>query len=179
MEYENNDINIFGTFRTLTPAQIKCNAIYAAGWVVAFSIVVAGVAIAVLTGIVWIGPVIGIVGLSSLYFVSRMRYMRYTPRFGKKYNIMRWVICGCLIYGGVAWRGLLGFYNYLCWKQGYNISIIPYGWTILSISLTIALVSKLCLYRITDVHIADLVGIIETTALATFIGSIMFLLLYT
>lgn len=95
------------------------------------------------------------------------------------YNILRTVICGFLVYGGVGWRGLLGFYNYLSWKQGCDMYITSYGWTLLSISLIITLITKLSLYRIVDVQVADLIGIIEITALGIFIGSIMFLFLYT
>lgn len=173
----NNDI--FGTFRSLTPEQIKCNARFVANWVVGLSIVIAGVAIAVWTGIVWIGPVFAIVGLCPLFFAPRARNIRYTPRFGMKYNMLRLVIWGFVVYGGVGWRGLLGFYNYLKWKQDWDISLAYYGWTVLAISLIITLITNLSLYRTGNVQVADLAGIIEMTASGIFIGSIMFLLLYT
>lgn len=178
MSGDTNYNNIFGTFRILTPAQKKCNAIYVTNWVVGFSIVIAGVVIAVWTGIVWIAPVVGIIGLSPLFFVPRIRDIRYTPRFGTKYNMLRMLICGFLVYGEVGWRGLLGFYNYLKWKQDWDVSITSYGWIVLVISLTITLITNLSLYRIVDVRVADLAGIIEMAASGIFIGSVMFLLLY-
>lgn len=179
MSDNTNGNDIFGTFRILTPAQIKCNARYVANWVVVFSIIIAGVVIAVWTGIVWIGPVFGIVGLCPVFFAPRFRNIRYTSRFGMKYNMLRMVIWGFLVYGGVGWRGLLGFYNYLKWKQDWDVSLAFYGWTILAISLIITLIANLSLYRIMDVQVADLAGIIEMMASGVFIGSIMFLLLYT
>lgn len=179
MTDETNDNDIFGTFRILTPAQIKCNAVYVAKWVVGGSIVIAGVVIAVLTGIIWISPVLGIIGICPLLFVPRLRNIRYTPRFGMKYTMLRLMILGFLVYGEVGWRGLLGFYNYLRWKQDWNISISTYGWTISAISLAITLIANLSLYRKVDVRVADLAGTIEMTALGILIGSIMFLILYT
>lgn len=173
-----NNRGIFGTFRLLTPAQIMSNAKFVANWVVGYSIAIVGIVIAVRTGIVWIAPVFAIVGFFPLIFALRVRKNRYTPRFGKKYNMLRGVICGFLIYGDVGWRGLLGFYNYLRWKQGWDISISSYGWTILALSLSIALIFNLSLYRIVDVKVADLAGIIEMAAAGIFIGSIMFLILY-
>lgn len=179
MSDDTNDNNIFGSFRILTPAQIKCNAVAVAHWVVGFSIVIAGVALAVWTGIIWIGPVFGIVGLCPLIFAPRVRKIRYTPRFGLKYNMLRMVTWGFIVYGGVGWRGLLGFYNYLKWKQDWDLSLTSYGWTVLVISLIITLITNLSLYRVVDPQVADLAGIIEMTASGIFIGSIMFLLLYT
>lgn len=179
MSDDSNNNDILGTFRILTPAQIKCNARYVANWVVGFSIVIAGVVIAVWTGIVWLAPVLGVVGLCPLFFAPRICNIRYTPRFGLKYNLLRTVICGFLVYGDVGWRGLLGFYNYLRWKQDWDISISSYGWTVLALSLTITLIINLSLYRIADVRVADLAGIIEMTASGISIGSIMFLILHT
>lgn len=174
--YENN---IFGTFRTLTPAQIKDNALFVGWWAVVFLIVIAGVAVAVLTKIVWLAPAISLIGVCLYFFVARNRNTHYVCKFGMKYNILRSLTCGFLVYGGVGWRGLLGFYNYLSLGKGCNLSITSYGWTILAVSLIITLITKLSLYRIVDVQVADLIGLIEMSALGIFIGSIMFLLLYT
>lgn len=99
--------------------------------------------------------------------------------FGIKYNLLRLLICGAFVYSGVAWRGLFGLYNRLRWNNGWDMSISSFGWWILAISLLITILCKLSLYRIVDVQVADFVGILELTALGIFIGSIMFLLLYT
>lgn len=179
MDNDINDNDIFGTFRILTPTQIKRNAIYAAGWAVFFSITLVGVAIAVWTKIVWIAPAIFIIGLCVFCLIPGIHNIEYARKFSKKYNILRTVICGFLVYSGVGWRGLLGLYNYLILGKGLDMTITSYGWMILLISLIITLITKMSLYRIVNVQVADLVGIIEITALGIFIGSIMFLLLYT
>ncbi len=86
----NNDNNndIFGTFRTLTPAQIKGNVIFVASWAAAFSIIIVGVVAAVMTGFVWIGPIACIIGLCAFFFVASIRSIRYVSKFGKKYNLL-------------------------------------------------------------------------------------------
>ncbi|MGN1266059.1 MAG: hypothetical protein ACI4UL_09615 [Muribaculaceae bacterium] len=174
-----NSNGIFGTFRPLTAAQIKGNAIFVAAWSASFMIVVVGVALAVVTGIIWIGAASAAICVCLLCFVARIRNLKYVPKFGIKYNLMRMLIGGSLVYSSVAWRGLLGIYFRIVDNGWWNVPISTYGWALMWISLAITLLSKISLYRIEDVQVADLVGVIEVTALAILVGSIMFILLYT
>ncbi|MGN0228851.1 MAG: hypothetical protein ACI4BH_03480, partial [Muribaculaceae bacterium] len=126
-----------------------------------------------------IGAVSGVIWLCAVIFVASIRDVKYVPKFGIKYNLMRFLIGGFLVYSSVAWRGLLGIYNRVVINVACEVSISAFGWAVMAISLVITLISKLSLYRIEDVQMADLVGIIEMAALAIFLGSIMFILLYT
>lgn len=179
MNSNSNDNDFFGSFRTLTPAQIKGNAIFLASHAAGFFIMIVGVVAAVLTKKLWLAPTIGLIGIIVYFFVAGKRNIRYVTKFGMKYNIMRSLICGFLIYGAVGWKGLLGIFHYLIWEKEWDISITSFGWTVLAISLLITFVTKLSLYRTEDVQVADLIGLIEMLSLAIFISSIMFLLLYT
>lgn len=173
-----NSDNIFGTFRPLTPARIKGNAKFVALWMAPFLICIAGVVVALKTGIVWIGAVSGAICVGVLFVIASLRNIKYVPAFGKKYNLMRLFICGFIIYGGMAWRSLLGFYFHINKNDGCDMSISSFGWTAIALSFAIMLISKLSLFRIVDVYVADVVGIIEILALTGFIGSIMFTLLH-
>lgn len=175
-----NTLNdIFGTFRPLTPAQMKGNAQFVALWSASLLIVLVGVVAAVRTGIVWIGVVAGGIWMGVIFLLANNRKVKYVPKFGVKYNLLRFLIGGYLVYSGAVWRGLLGCYCLLAAKEGWEMSLSAFGWTLMTTSLAITLISKWSLYRMADVQVADLVGVIEMTALAVFIGSIMFLLLYT
>lgn len=173
-----NSDNIFGTFRPLTAAQIKDNAKFVALWSAPFLICIVGVVVAVKTGIVWIGAASGAICVSALIFVASLRNVKYVPAFGMKYNLLRVLICGLIIYGGVAWRSLLGFYFHLNMKYGSELSISSFAWMVMALSCAIMAIARLSLFRIVDVYVADIVGIIEVLALSGFIGSIMFMLLY-
>lgn len=175
----NNRNDIFGSFTPLSSAQIKGNVKYVSLWVIPFLIITASVVVAVNTGFVWIAAMSGVIGVGSLIFVAGIQNVRYVPQFGFKYNLLRALMCGGLVYAGVAWRGLLGFYNFFYNVDGWNFSASTFGWVVMTLSLVITLISKYILCRIVSVQIADLIGIIEMTACATFIGSIMFMLLYT
>lgn len=173
-----NSDNIFGTFRPLTAARIKGNAKFVALWLAPFLICIAGVVVAVKTGIIWIGAASGAICVCALIFVASLRNVKYVPAFGIKYNLLRLTICGLIIYGGVAWRSLLGLYFRLSIKNGCDWCISSFGWTTMALSFAIMLISKLSLFRIVNAHVADIIGIIEVFALTVFIGSIMFMLLY-
>lgn len=177
--FMNRSNDISGTFRPLTPAQIKGNALFVALWSATFLIVIVGVVLAVKTGLMWIAVVSGAMWVCALLLVANIRSVRYVPKFGRKYNILRSLFCGFLVYSGVAWRGLLGFYHRFVLMDERGMSISAFGWTVMAVSLTVMLISKLSLYRVANVHVADFIGAIEMMALAVFIGSIMFMLLYT
>ena len=116
--------------------------------------------------------------VSILLLIGRMRHIQYTPMFGIKYNLLRGLIGGTIVYNGIGWRGLLSiYYRYI--MDHWDLSLESYGYVILFVSLVSALTAKFSLYRIENVHKADAVGIIEITALTIFISSLMFLLLYT
>ena len=173
-----NNEEIFGTFRPLTPAQIRANTKFVSFWSVPFLIVLVGVAIAVETEIVWVGAGFGLLAVSIFLLIGRMRHIQYTPMFGIKYNLLRGLIGGTIVYNGLGWRGLLSiYYRYI--MDHWDLSLESYGYVILFVSLVSALTAKFSLYRIENVHKADAVGIIEITALTIFISSLMFLLLYT
>lgn len=173
-----NNKDIFGIFRPLTPAQIKGNAKFVALWSAPALIIIAGVAAAVKTGIIWIAAASALVGLIAYMLVGRKRTIRYEPRFGIKFNMLRFILCGTIVYSGAGWRGLLSiYYRYVL--DNWSISLPAYGYTLMVLSLAITLATNLRLYRATDEHTADAIGIIETTALAIFLSSLMFLLFYT
>lgn len=172
---KNSRSEIFGTFQPLTKFQMRRNVITVSSYAATFLIIIVGMVFAVWSGNVWIGVSAAVIWICAVMYVASIRTLQYVPKFGKKYNLMRTLICGCLVYGGIAWRGLLGLYNHLC----LDISLSAFGWLVLCCSLFIAVISKLSLYRIVDVQIADFVGIVEVIEVGIFIGSIMFLLLYT
>ncbi len=171
-----NDYNgIFGSFHPLSHSEIRGNAIVVSLYMAMLPVIIGGVALAVKSGNIWFGAFAGVIWLCLVIFVTKCRRRRYVSRFGNQYNAMRLLVCGFLVYTGVAWRGLLGIYNQL----GLNVALSAFGLWITGISILITLISNLTLYRIRDVQVADLVGVIETFALVIFIGSIMFLFLYT
>jgi len=170
-----NNTAIFGTFRPLSQSEIRGNAIEVSLYAATLPVVIGGIALAVKFGRPWIGAIAGFIWLFLVIFVTKSRSQRYVSRFGSKYNVLRLLIGGFLVYTGVAWRGLLGFYNHL--EPGVSLSV--FGRWISVISLLVTLISNVALYRISDEQVADLIGVMEITALAIFIGSMMFLLLYT
>lgn len=85
-----NTLNdIFGTFRPLTPAQMKGNAQFVALWSASLLIVLVGVVAAVRTGIVWIGVVAGGIWMGVIFLLANNRKVKYVPKFGVKYNLLR------------------------------------------------------------------------------------------
>ena len=71
-----NTLNdIFGTFRPLTPAQMKGNAQFVALWSASLLIVLVGVVAAVRTGIVWIGVVAGGLWMGVIFLLANLAWM--------------------------------------------------------------------------------------------------------
>lgn len=171
--------NIFGTFRPLSREQIKINALFVTLWSIPFIIIIAGVTFSVNSGNVWIGAAAGVIAIASLWLIASIRNVKYVYRFGAKYNLLRFVIFGSLVYSNVAWHGLLGIYNRLSSMEGMKLSISGFGWTVMSLSLVILLCSKLMLFREVNVSYADIIGLMECLALSILFGAIMFLILYS
>lgn len=171
--------DIFGSFTPMSPEQIKGNIKFVSLWLTPFLIVFAGVLGAVTIGNVWIAATAGVICVSTLIFIASIKNVKYVPQFSFSYNLLRALICGFLVYGGSAWGGLLGIYNFFVMEDGRDMSTSLFSLIVMAISLAIILISKYILYNIANVQIADLVGLIEITALALFIGSLMFMLLYT
>ena len=173
----NND-EIFGTFRPLTPAQIRANTKFVSFWSVPFLIVLVGVAIAVETEIVWVGAGFGLLAVSIFLLIGRMRHIQYVPMFGIKYNLLRGLIGGTIVYNGIGWRGLLSiYYRYI--MDHWDLSLESYGNMLIALTLSVTLIVNLHLYQHKNRHTADAIGMIETAALALFLSSLMFRLLYT
>ena len=173
-----NDEEIFGTFRPLTPAQIRANTKFVSFWSVPFLIVLVGVAIAVETEIVWVGAGSGLLAVSIFLLIGRMRHIQYTPMFGIKYNLLRGLIGGTIVYNGIGWRGLLSiYYRYI--MDHWDLSLESYGNMLIALTLSVTLIANLHLYQHKNRHTADAIGMIETAALALFLSSLMFRLLYT
>lgn len=97
-----NNEEIFGTFRPLTPAQIRANTKIVSFWSVPFLIVLVGVAIAVETETVWVGAGFGLLAGSIFLLIGRMRHIQYVPMFGIKYNLLRGLIGGTIVYNGIG-----------------------------------------------------------------------------
>ena len=173
-----NNEDIFGTFRPLTPAQIKGNAKFVALWSAPALIVIAGVVAAVNTGIIWIAAASALIWLIAFMLVVRKCTIRYEPRFGIKFNMLRFIPCGAIVYGGIGWRGLLSIYHRYIMEH-WNLSLESYGNMLIALTLSVTLIVNLHLYQHKNKHTADAIGIIETLALALFISSLMFRLLYT
>lgn len=173
-----NNKDIFGTFRPLTPAQIKGNAKFVALWLAPALIIIAGVAAAVKTGIVWIAAASALVGLIVFMLVGKKRTIRYEPRFGIKFNMLRFILCGTIVYSGAVARDLLNIYNRYVLDK-WNITLSAYGNMLIALTLSVTLIANLHLYQHKNRHTADAIGIIETTALTIFLSTLMFLLFYT
>lgn len=173
-----NNKDIFGTFRPLTPAQIKGNAKFVALCSAPALIIIAGVAAAVKTGIVWIAAASALIGLIVLMLVGRKRTIRYEPRFGIKFNMLRFILCGTIVYSGAGARDLLNIYNRYVLDKG-NITLSAYGNMLIALTLSVTLIANLHLYQHKNRHTADAIGMIETIALTIFLSTLMFLLFYT
>ena len=173
-----NNEDIFGTFRPLTPAQIKGNAKFVALWSAPALIVIAGVVAAVKTGIIWIAAASALIWLITFMLVVRKCTIRYEPRFGIKFNMLRFIPCGAIVYGGIGWRGLLSIYHRYIMDH-WDLSLESYGNMLIALTLSVTLIVNLHLYQHKNRHTADAIGMIETAALALFLSSLMFRLLYT
>ena len=173
-----NNEDILGTFRPLTPAQIKGNAKFVALLSAPALIIIAGVAAAIKTGIIWIGAASALIGLIAFLLGGRKRTIRYEPRFGIKFNMLRFILCGTIVYSGAGARDLLNIYNRYVLDK-WHITLSAYGNMLIALTLSVTLIANLHLYQHKNRHTADAIGMIETTALALFLSSLMFLLLYT
>lgn len=159
MEYKTS--GIFNTFRRLTKKQLRENARYVISFAAPFAFMAIGVAIAVSTGIFGIGPIFGALGVAGLIFVCSRIKCRYTPRFGIKYNLLRFGIAGFLLYRHTAWNGLLGLYNKLTFRFDGFIPFESYILAILTFGLLTVAVAAYGLSKTENAQIADLLGVYE------------------
>ena len=114
----------------------------------------------------------------AFMLVVRKSTIRYEPRFGIKFNMLRFIPCGPIVYGGRGWRGLLSIYHRYIMGH-WDLSLESYGNMLIALTLSVTLIANLHLYQHKNRHTADAIGIIEAVALALFISSLMFRLLYT
>lgn len=163
---------IFNSFRKLTGSQLRENSRYVILFAAPFVFIAIGVAIAVLTGIVWVGSIAGGIGLVGLIYICGHIKYQYTPRFGKKYNLLRFGIAGLLLYQHTAWNGLRGIYNLLAINYGYSISMKSFCLSVILVSGLMTALSAYGLSKTNDLREADLLGICEVFGFVLAFGAI-------
>lgn len=172
------DNDIFGTFKPLTIAQIRGNARFIGVYGSPLILVGIGVAVAVATGLIWVAVCAAIAWISAWMYLMSRSAVKFVPRFGNKYNLLRFLVGGFLVYGGAASGSLLGIYNRLCLNGCCRLSVSSFGWGVMALSAAILLAANLSLNHIVNVWMADLAGLMEMVAATACIGSIMVIILY-
>lgn len=173
-----NGNNILGSYKPLDRLQLKHNARYVSVRALLVALVAIGVAASVMTGIIWIAPSMAAVCLTAYILIIRHSSFHYTTRFGGRFNLLRFSIAGFIIYRFSAWRGLFGLYNHLYFREGYDISPLRFGLTVLIASGALFLTANLILNRTTDPRMADALAIAETIGVVLAFGSAFFLIQY-
>lgn len=171
--------SIFGSFMPLSQEELKMNSKFMALWATGIALLAVGVGIAVKTGIIWIAVFSAIFALGVCIFLFQKFSFRFTPRFGVRYNFLRFLVGGFIVYRGTAWNGLFGLYQYLHFEKAWLMSAQTFAIITLICSVSIYILSNISLNHITDVLKADFLGLVEVLALVFAFGASFFLILYT